>query len=274
MAIIISMANEKGGVAKTTSVASIGSVLSRKGFKTLLLDLDPQADLTISLDVEAMDRNIYDCVFNHRRILANKVNENLVLVGGDPRFNPIEFMDALKRDKEFEFENPRLILKSVLEEVKDKADFVLLDCAPNREIITQNALAASDYVLIPSEAHNFSVNGINNIIQYINGFQQKLNPNLRLLGIFLTRFRKNTAIHSDMLEWFIENYSEDLFKTVINENITLQEATQMGRELIDHQEMKNEQKLVKSKSVFTGLMNYNMLVDEILNRLDYEKRDI
>lgn len=267
---VITIANEKGGVAKTTSTASIGSILSRLGRKVVLVDLDPQADLTVSLDIESEDRNIYDCLFYHKKILASKVNDNLVLVGGDPRLTPIEFMNALKMDKELEFDNPRLILKSLIDQIGSQAEFVILDCPPNREIITQNALAASDYVLIPSEAHNFSVNGINNIIEYIESFKNKLNPRLNLLGIFLTRYRQNTAIHSDMFEWFKENYPEQLFETKITENITLQEATQLGRELIDHDQIKRDQRLVKTKTQFKGLVDYQFLVDEILNRLGNE----
>ncbi len=227
----------------------------------------PELRFTVSLDVAAEERNIYDGLFTHKSVLANKVNDNLVIVGGDPRLTPLEFMNAVKMDNEFEFENPRLILKSWLDQITDKTDFVLFDCPPNREVITQNALAASDYVLIPTEAHNFSINGISNIIEYIDSFRKKLNPNLKLLGIFITRFRKNTSIHSDMIEWFEENYPKDLFEARINENITLQEATQLGRELSEHDSLRNEQQLVKSKTPFKGLQDYQQLVDEILRRL-------
>ncbi|MEP3388744.1 MAG: ParA family protein [Reichenbachiella sp.] len=275
MSTTISIANEKGGVAKTTSTGSIGSILSRLNYKVLLIDLDPQADLTISLDVQAEDRNIFDCLFHHKKIIANKVNENLILVGGDPRLTPIDFMDSVKKDKEFQFENPRLVLKSLLNQVSNKADFILMDCPPNREIITQNALAASDYVLIPSEAHNFSVNGINNIIEYLEAFvSANLNPDLRLLGLFVTRYRQNTAIHSDMVEWFESNYPDELFKAKINENITIQEATQMGRELSIHDDIKRSSQLVKKNSPFKGLSDYQELVNEILTRVDHEPRKI
>ncbi|MCV9389158.1 ParA family protein [Reichenbachiella ulvae] len=275
MSIIISIANEKGGVAKTTSTGSIGSILSRLNYKVILVDLDPQADLTISLDVEAEDRNIFDCLFHHKKIVANKVNENLILVGGDPRLTPLDFMDSIKNDKDFQIEDPRLILKSLLKQVTDKADFILMDCPPNREIITQNALAASDYVLIPSEAHNFSVNGINNIIENLDAIvSAKLNTDLKLLGLFVTRYRKNTAIHSDMVEWFETNYHKDLFKTKINENITIQEATQMGRELSTHDDIKRSSQLVKKSSPFKGLADYRELVNEILNRIQNEPRKV
>lgn len=267
MSTIISIANEKGGVAKTTSTQALGSILSRMNYKTVLIDLDPQADLTVSLDIEAEDRNIFDCLFTHKKILASKVNENLILVGGDPRLTPIGFMNAMGRDKDFEFVEARLILKNLLRQIDNKTDFILLDCPPNREIITYNALGCSDYVLIPTEAHNFSINGISNIIDSIEGFKGSMNPRLNLLGMFVTRYRKNTAIHSDMVEWFEENYPEYLFKTKINENITIQEATQTGREIIEHDTIRRSKQLVKTNTPFKGLSDYQDLVNEILNRL-------
>ncbi|WP_185152483.1 ParA family protein, partial [Fulvivirga aurantia] len=228
--MIISIANEKGGVAKSTSANALASILSRKGYKVILVDLDPQADLTLSLDIECGDRNIFDCIFMHKKVIASKVNDNLVLIGGDPRLTPVGFIDSVKKDQEFELENPRLILKLLLDQIKKKVDFIILDLPPNREIVVQNALAASDYVLIPTEAHSFAANGIHNIIEYIDLFKEKLNPRIDLLGIIVTRYRRNTAIHSDMYEWLKETYPNKLFNTTIAENITIQEATQQGRE--------------------------------------------
>lgn len=268
MTKIISISNEKGGVAKTTSTAAIGSVLSRLGYKVILVDLDPQADLTVALDIEPEDRNIFDCIFSHRRIKASKVNDNLVLVGGDARLTPLDFAEGLKRDKLLQFENPRLVLRSLLELAEGKTDFILLDCPPNREIITQNALAASDYVLIPTEAHSFSVNGIANIIEFIEAFQQKLNPKLDLLGIFITRYRNNTSIHLDMKEWLHENFRKHMFSHVINENITLQEATQMGRELENHDAIRKQTQVVKTQTPFRGLQDYKDLVEELLEKIE------
>ncbi|WP_020533043.1 ParA family protein [Flexithrix dorotheae] len=264
---VISVANEKGGVAKTTSAAAIGSVLSRMGHTIILVDLDPQSDLTISLGVEPKERNIHDCIFEHRKLKAWPINENLVLVGGSPELTPIDFLDNLKKDEEYQYENPRMIIKHLLEQAKEKCDYIILDCPPNLEIITQNALLASDYVLIPSEAHSFSINGVENIIDQISRFKKKANPDLEALGIFLTRYRTNTRSHEDLVEYFNKNHPDIFLKTYIHENITIQEATHSGRELEEHDIFKKKKSMIKKKEPFKGLQDYRLLVNEILNRI-------
>lgn len=264
---VISIANEKGGVAKTTSCSAIGSVLSRLGYTVILIDLDPQSDLTISLGISPEDRNIHDCLFTHRKLKACPVNENLVLVGGSPEFTPIDFLDNLKKDDEYQYENPRMIVKQFIDQAKEKCDYIILDCPPNLEIITQNALLASDYVLIPSEAHSFSINGVENIVEQVTKFQRKANPDLAILGIFLTRYRTNTRSHEDLVKYFTKNHPNIFLQTYIHENITLQEATHSGRELEEHDTFKKQNSLVKKKQPFKGLQDYRELVSEILNRI-------
>lgn len=265
---IIAIANEKGGVAKTTSTGAIGSVLSKKGYKTVLIDLDPQGDLTVSLNINVAEKNIFDCLFTHKKIMANNVNQNLVLVGGDPRFNPVEFLDARKLDDDLQDENELTILDSFLSTLRGQVDFVLLDCPPNKEIITKNALVASNYVLIPSEAHTFSTNGIVALQELVERFQRKRNPDLKVLGILLTRYRANTAIHSDMATWLNTEFPGTLFETRIHENITAQEVTQTGNEIEEYQKIKEEQQLVKSKGPFRALKDYTDFVDEMLVKIE------
>ncbi|UZS00156.1 ParA family protein [Chondrinema litorale] len=264
---VISIANEKGGVAKTTSCAAMGSVLSRLGYTVILIDLDPQSDLTISLGIDPEDRNIHDCLFTHRKLKATPINENLVLVGGSPELTSIDFMDNLKKDDEYQYENPRKIVKQLIDAARDMCDFMLLDCPPNLEIITQNALLASDYVLVPSEAHSFSINGVENILEQIVKFKKKANPSLEVLGIFLTRYRVKTRSHEDLVEYFNQNHPDIFLNTYIHENITIQEATHSGRELEEHDAYKKQSSLVKKKEPFKGLKDYRDLVNEILKRM-------
>lgn len=265
---VISIANEKGGVAKTTSCSAIGSVLSRLGYTVILIDLDPQSDLTISLGIEPKDRNIHDCLFEHRKLKAHPINDNLVIVGGSPEFTTIDFLDNLKKDEEYQYENPRLIIRQMIEDAKSRCDYILLDCPPNLEIITQNALLASDYVLIPSEAHSFSINGVENLVDQVMRFKKKAHPSLDVLGIFLTRYRTKTRSHEDLEEYFTRHHPKLFLKTYIHENITIQEATHSGRELEEHDNFKKQKSLVKSKQPFKGLKDYRDLVNEILNRMN------
>jgi len=268
---VISIANEKGGVAKTTSCSAIGSVLSRLGYTVILIDLDPQSDLTISLGINPKDRNIHDCIFTHRKLKAHSINDNLVLIGGSPEFTTIDFLDNLKKDEEYQYENPRLIIRQLITDALDRCDFILLDCPPNLEIITQNALLASDYVLIPSEAHSFSINGVENLIEQVLRFKKKAHPILEVLGIFLTRYRTKTRSHQDLEEYFLRHHPKKFLKTFIHENITIQEATHSGRELEEHDDYKKQNSLVKKNQPFRGLKDYRDLVDEILKRMKYER---
>ena len=176
-------------------------------------------------------------------------------------------MDNLKKDEDYQYDNPRLIIKHLIEEAKSKCDFILLDCPPNLEIVTQNALLASDYVLIPSEAHSFSINGVENLVDQVKRFKKKANPNLELLGIFLTRYRSKTRSHEDLVAYFTKNHPKIFLKTYIHENITIQEATHSGRELEEHDNYKKQQSLVKTKQPFKGLKDYRDLVNELIKRI-------
>jgi len=261
MAITIAIANEKGGVAKTTTTASLGSILADKGYKVVMVDLDPQGDLTTGLNKEFDERNIYDSIFTHKQMSATNVNPGLVLIGGDSRMNPVSFDKSAVADRDFKYITHG-ILKKALESLKDQADLILLDCPPNVDIVTANALIASDYVIIPTEAHKFAINGIESILSEM-GTLKSQNPNLSLLGILITRYRGNTAIHSQMEEALREKYSGQVFKTPIKENITLQEVSHEGQEIVAYDKERQSGQLVKSK--FAGIKDYEQVAEELLS---------
>ncbi|MEM6814095.1 MAG: ParA family protein [Bacteroidota bacterium] len=264
MAQVISIANEKGGVAKTTTTAALGSILSHRGHRVIMIDLDPQADLTSGLNIDPEDRNIFDCVFNHKKMRATKVNDNLVLIGGSPKMKPALFEKASTEDKEYKL-SPYGILRKRIKDVLDQTDFVLLDCPPNVDTVTMNALAASDYVLIPTEAHRYSINGAAEIVDLVDTLKEELTPGIEILGVLITRYRSSTAIHKQLAEELKETYKDLLFSNPIKENITLQEVSHEGREIVDYDEERQAQQLVKSK--FVGIENYESIVEELLNRI-------
>ena len=265
--MIITIANEKGGVAKTTSCAALGSVLSSLGHTVLVVDLDSQSDLTVSLNVEPGERNIFDCIFEHRNILAKNINKNLVLVGGSPKMNPIDFTDQIKKDSVFQFKNTRLILEETLGGVREKIDFILLDCPPNLDLITQNALACSDYLLVPTESHSFSINGISAMLEYAEKFVGSINEKLRVLGIFLTRFRDGTNMHSEIQGELARLHPRHMLETVIHENVTAQEATHVGMEFVKYGREKAKKHPYGNRQIFRALEDYQKLVEEILNKI-------
>ena len=267
--MIITIANEKGGVGKSTTTVALGSVLAKRGYRVVMVDLDSQSDLTVSLGKVPGDRNTFDCIFTHKNILATRVNPKLVLVGGDPRMIPIRFKDQVENDPQFQYENPRLVLRDILGECRKNSDFILLDCPPNLDLITQNALACSDYLLIPTEPHNFSINGIRIMLDTALGFSSRLNESLAILGVFLTRFRASTSMHSDVHADLTRLYPEHMLKSVIHENVTVQEATHVGVEFEEYEIQKSKQALIKKNRPFRGLEDYRSLADEILDKINY-----
>ena len=185
MTKIISIVNEKGGVGKTTATACIASILASRSYKVLMLDLDPQSDLTLSFPVKSdPEINIFHCIFKFGKLKGLNVNQNLVLIPGSPLLQPVNFIDKLKLNQEFQYENPRLILQKMLDPLDGRDDLiVLIDCPPNKDIVVQNALAASSQVLIPTFCHNYSYNGIVDIIKMVESFNEKLNAELEVIGI-------------------------------------------------------------------------------------------
>lgn len=267
MGKVIAIANAKGGVGKTTTTAAIASLLSNRGYRVIAADTDPQSDLSIGFNIDPQERNIFDCLFNFKKIKAVKVNENLVLVGGSLNMKPALFEKAAAEDKEYKL-SPYGIIKKRLKEVVDEADFILIDCPPNIDTIVMNALAASDYVLIPTEAHRYSINGIVEILDLVEALQSELNPQLQVLGILVTRFRSNTVIHSQLFDDLKESYPDYLFEKPIKENITLQEVSHEGQELVAYNLERQKEQLIKSR--FSGMENYEAAVEELLTRINHE----
>ncbi|MCR9252077.1 MAG: ParA family protein [bacterium] len=264
MAKIISIANQKGGVGKTTTTTSIGSILASQGFKVLLLDLDDQNDLTLSLPISLSGQtDLFKCIFELGFAKGVKVNPNLVVIPGSPKLQPINFSERIKQHEAYEYENPRFVLKKFLTQIKDKCDFILMDCPPNEELIVQNAFAASDYVIIPTIPHSFSINGVNAVLRLIQKFQ-KINPELEPLGILITIYDKRNNIDKGVYELCLEQYPSLLFKTPIRINSKLRENSHLGIEIIEYAKQLAENKY---PSKFTGYEEFLAVTDELIGRL-------
>lgn len=264
MAITISILNEKGGVGKTTTCSSIGSILSSMGFKVVMLDLDPQNDLTLCSPIEHQEeKDLYSSLFIHHEPKGIKINPKLILIPGSEQLQPLNFIDKLKLDSEYQFENPRLILRNFLARLQSAADFILLDCPPNQEIVVQNSLAASDYVLIPTMAHSFSLNGINAVLNLIQKFR-KLNSSIEPLGILMNCYDQRNSIDQAVWELCQKEYSNLMFKTPIRVNTKMKEHTHLAIEITEYE------KQLKSKKIpqkFSGYEDFKMVTKELLERL-------
>ena len=266
MAKIISIVNEKGGVGKTTATACIASILASRSFKVLMLDLDPQSDLTLSFPVENdPETNIFNCIFKFGKLKGLNVNQNLVLIPGSPLLQPVNFVDKLKLSQEFQYENPRLILQKILDPVASRDDLiVLIDCPPNKDIVVQNALAASTEVLIPTFCHNYSYNGILDIVKLVENFKIKLNADLDVVGILVNNYDRRNNIDRGVYEMMKETFDDLVFSSLIKTNTKLKETTHLGLEIIDYaRELAN--KRIPQK--FSGFEDFNKVADELLDRL-------
>ena len=261
---IISISNQKGGVGKTTTTSSLGSILAQRGYKVLLLDLDDQNDLTLSLPVKnTEDYNLFDCIFKLGAAKGIHVNPNLVIIPGSKNLQPLRFLDMIRMHPEYQYDNPRFVLRSFLEPISEKCDFILMDCPPNEELIVQNAMAASSHVIIPTMAHSFSINGINAVLKMIQGFR-KINSEIEPLGIVMNNYDRRNNIDRGVYELCQEEYQGLLFDTPVRINTKLKENTHLGVEIIHYARELAERKIPQT---FSGFEDFNSVVDQILDRL-------
>ena len=214
---IISFANHKGGVGKTTTTASVGSILSSLGFKVLLIDLDAQANLTVSLLKEEPDDSIYYALTGKEDVLpVVSVTDNLSIVPSSLELASaeIELTAALSRER---------ILAGLLEPLKDQYDFILIDCPPSLGLLTLNAFTASTEIVIPLVAEVLPFKGLTMINRFTQQVKTRLNPSAHIFGILLTRW-ENTNLSRQIEQGLRNELGDTVFSTKIRKNITIAEA--------------------------------------------------
>lgn len=226
MSHVIAIANQKGGVGKTTSAISISAELALLGYRVLLIDFDPQGSASSGLGVELPDegRDLYD-VFFHRIQLAEILKESVV---GNLKVAPssrdlvgieIELGKAPGRE---------LILKSELSLLRSSFDYILIDCPPSSGLLTLNAMGAADEVLIPLQAEYYALEGLSALISTIEFVCQTFNPELQILGLFLTMYDSRTNLSTQVANEARQYFKEKMFETVIPRNIRLSECPSHG----------------------------------------------
>ncbi len=213
---IISVANHKGGCAKTTSSLNLGRALSILGFKVLLVDIDPQANLSQSLGIENERETISD-VFNQKleHLPVVKVSDTFHLVPASFELSAIELQPTI---------NSYFLLKKKLEPIEKDYDYILIDCPPSLGILTQNALIASDSVLITVEAGYFALKGLDTMYGLISSIKENLNNGLFVLGLAITK-TTHTNLNKEITQNLKDTFKEKVFETVIRTNVSLAEAT-------------------------------------------------
>jgi chromosome partitioning protein len=234
MTRIISIANRKGGVGKTTTVINLGVALAHQKQKTLLLDLDPQGALSagVGIDPRSQDETIYTLLMDdsyppNQVVTPIQAYLDLIPANADLSAAEIELIPEIRRE---------LILRRVLETFNGWYDFILIDCPPSLNLLTINALCASQEVIIPLQCEHFATRGIKMMLDTIDRIQGRLNPNLRLRGILATMYSTGTIHARDVLDEIKETFGDKVFDVIIYKSIRFAEASEAKRAIVEYSE--------------------------------------
>jgi chromosome partitioning protein len=232
MSKIIALANQKGGVGKTTSSINLAASLAVLEYKTLLVDADPQANSTsgIGYDPRAIKNSIYECIINgidpHEAIQKTETpNLDLLPAHIDLVGAEIEMINLT--DREYK-------MKAVLNSVRDEYDFIIIDCSPSLGLITINALTAADSVIIPVQCEYFALEGLGKLLNTIKIVQTRLNTTLEIEGILLTMYDVRLRLSNQVVEEVRNHFEDMVFDTIIQRNTRLSEAPSFGMSVIMH----------------------------------------
>ncbi|MBS7318092.1 MAG: ParA family protein [Candidatus Cryptobacteroides sp.] len=249
----IAIANQKGGVGKTTTAINLAASLAVLEKKVLVIDADPQANTTSGLNFSPEDdqkRTLYEVMIGkldvHDALIQTEMENlhmipsHINLVGAE-----IELLDEPDRES---------MLKNALAPVKDEYDFIIIDCSPSLGLITVNSLAASDSVIIPVQPEFFALEGLGKLLQTIRLVQNDINPSLSIEGFVVTMFDGRTKVHAQVVSELKEHFKDMVFNTIIQRNIRLSEAPSHGKPIILYDVMCN------------GTTNYLNLAREVLER--------
>jgi chromosome partitioning protein len=250
MAKVISVANQKGGVGKTTTSINLSSSLAAAEKKILLVDIDPQANSSSGININNHFPSVYEVLIGEKNISEVVINtympfldllpSNINLVGAE-----IELIDMQNREG---------ILRGSLDHIRENYDFIIIDCPPSLGLLTLNALSASDSVIIPVQCEYFALEGLGQLLNTINIVKKHFNKNLTIEGVLLTMFDMRLRLSHQVADEVKKYFGDKVFNTVINRNVRISEAPSFGKPIILYD------------AISSGSKNYMSLASELLER--------
>ncbi len=253
MGNIIAIANQKGGVGKTSTAINLSASIAAAEFKTLLIDVDPQANSSHGLGIYDNEKSVYDVIIGTLEL------ENCIINSYMPNLDILpSHIDLVGAEVEIvSFENREKLLKNSIQDISENYDYIFIDCPPSLNLLTLNALTAADSVIIPVQCEYFALEGLGQLLNTINIVKRNLNPTLVINGVLLTMYDQRLNLSNQVVEEVKKYFGEKVFTTIIHRNVKISEAPSHAKPVILYD------------AISTGAKNYISLASEVISRSNH-----